>query len=99
MVEVVDEGTFDPAEFGDELARAAGNLAVGTRLWFQNDRVKVWEVRLEPGSGPFHAHTRRYLWTVVSPGTAGSGRPTAASRSGATRSATPSTRSTRRPTP
>ena len=70
MAEVVDEGTFDPAEFGDELARAASNLAVGTRLWFQNDRIKVWEVNLEPGErGPFHAHTRRYLWTVVSPGT------------------------------
>ena len=78
MVEVVDEGTFDPAEFGDELAHAAGNLAVGTRLWFQNDRVKVWEVRLEPGErGPFHAHTRRYLLTVVSPGT---GRQHLASR-------------------
>jgi hypothetical protein len=51
MAEVVDEGTIDPAEFGDELARAAGNLAVGTRLWFENDRVKVWEVRLEPGEG------------------------------------------------
>ena len=70
MAEVVDEGTFDPAEFGAELANAASNLVVGTRLWFQNDRVKVWEINLEPGQrGPFHAHTRRYLWTVVSPGT------------------------------
>jgi beta-alanine degradation protein BauB len=70
MAEVVDEGTFDPAEFGAEPANAASNLVVGTRLWFQNDRVKVWEINLEPGQrGPFHAHTRRYLWTVVSPGT------------------------------
>jgi mannose-6-phosphate isomerase-like protein (cupin superfamily) len=30
----------------------------------------VWEVRLKPGErGPFHAHTRRYFWTVVDGGT------------------------------
>ena len=69
MGEVVDEGTFDPAEFADELAAAAGNLEVGTRLLFENDRLKVWEIRLAPGErGPFHAHTRRYFWTVVEPG-------------------------------
>ncbi|HYT26479.1 MAG TPA: cupin domain-containing protein [Actinomycetota bacterium] len=70
MAEVVDEGTFDPEEFRDELVAAAGNLDVGTRLWFESDRVKVWEIRLAPGErGPFHAHTRRYLWTVVEAGT------------------------------
>jgi oxalate decarboxylase/phosphoglucose isomerase-like protein (cupin superfamily) len=70
MAEVTDEGTFDPAEFQDELAVAVGNLEVGTRLWFQNDRIKVWEVNLAPGErGPFHAHTRRYFWTVVEAGT------------------------------
>ena len=70
MAEVTEEGTFDPAEFQDELAVAVGNLEVGTRLWFQNDRIKVWEVNLAPGErGPFHAHTRRYFWTVVEAGT------------------------------
>jgi oxalate decarboxylase/phosphoglucose isomerase-like protein (cupin superfamily) len=70
MAEVTDEGTFDPAEFQDELAAAASNLEVGTRLWFQNDRIKVWEINLAPGErGPFHAHTRRYFWTVVEAGT------------------------------
>ena len=70
MAEVTEEGAFDPAEFEDELSVAASNLEVGTRLWFQNDRIKVWEVNLAPGErGPFHAHTRRYFWTVVSPGT------------------------------
>jgi hypothetical protein len=69
VAEVVDEGTFDPAEFRDELETAASNLDVGTRLWFQNDRIKVWEIRLAPGErGPFHAHTRRYFWTVVEAG-------------------------------
>ena len=70
MAEIVDEGSFDPVEFGDELAAAAGNTDVGTRLWFQNDRIKVWEIRLAPGErGPFHAHMRRYFWTVVEAGT------------------------------
>jgi oxalate decarboxylase/phosphoglucose isomerase-like protein (cupin superfamily) len=70
MAEVTDEGAFDPAEFQDELAVAVGNLEVGTRLWFQNDRIKVWEINLAPGErGPFHAHTRRYFWTVVEAGT------------------------------
>ena len=69
MAEVIEEGTFDPAEFRDELAVAVSNLEVGTRLWFQNDRIKVWEVDLAPGErGPFHAHTHRYFWTVVEPG-------------------------------
>ena len=72
MGEVVEEGTFDPAEFGSELAAAGSNLDVGTRLRFENDRVRVWEIRLAPGErGAFHAHTRRYFWTVVE---AGSGR-------------------------
>jgi oxalate decarboxylase/phosphoglucose isomerase-like protein (cupin superfamily) len=69
MAEATDEGSFDPAEFQDELAVAAGNFEVGTRLWFRNDRIKVWEIRLAPGErGPFHAHTHRYFWTVVEPG-------------------------------
>lgn len=70
MTEIVEQGTFDPAEFDDELLAAASNLDVGTRLWFENHRIKVWEIRLEPGErGPFHAHTRRYFWTVVEAGT------------------------------
>jgi beta-alanine degradation protein BauB len=69
VAEIVDEGTFDPAEFRNELATAASNFDVGTRLWFQNERIKVWEIRLAPGErGPFHAHTRRYFWTVVEAG-------------------------------
>jgi hypothetical protein len=69
MTEIVDEGTFDPGEFEDELAAASSNFDVGTRLLFENERVKVWEIRLAPGErGAFHAHTRRYFWTVVEAG-------------------------------
>jgi quercetin dioxygenase-like cupin family protein len=68
--EIPDEGTFDRQQFAGELADAPGNLDVGTRLWFENEHIKVWEVRLRPGErGPFHAHTRRYFWTVVDGGT------------------------------
>ena len=43
---IISEGTFDPADYAGELDAAPGNLEVGTRLWFENDRIRVWEVRL-----------------------------------------------------
>lgn len=59
-------GTFDVREFAEELAEAPSNLEVGTRVWFENQRIRVWEIVLEPGErGPFHAHTTNYFWTVV----------------------------------
>lgn len=64
--DVVEQGSFDPEEYRDELRAAPDNLEVGTRLWFENDRIRVWEVLLRPGErGPFHNHTRNYFWTVV----------------------------------
>jgi mannose-6-phosphate isomerase-like protein (cupin superfamily) len=64
-----EQGRYDTAQYGDELAAAAANLDVGTTLLYENDQVKVWEVRLAPGErGPFHAHTRNYFWTVVDAG-------------------------------
>lgn len=64
--EVVEEGRFEPDEFAEELEAAPANLDVGTTLWFENERMRVWEIRLEPGErGPFHHHTRNYFWTVV----------------------------------
>lgn len=66
---VLSTSTFELAGFADELRAAHGNTDVGTRLWFQNAAIRVWEVRLAPGErGPFHAHTRRYFWTVVDGG-------------------------------
>jgi quercetin dioxygenase-like cupin family protein len=66
---ILEEGTFDPGEFAAELTEAPRNLAVGTGLLFENDHIRVWEVRLKPGErGPFHAHMRRYFWTVVDGG-------------------------------
>lgn len=59
-------GTFDREEYGDELRDAPTNLDVGTEVWFENHRIRVWEIKLGPGErGPFHAHTTNYFWTVV----------------------------------
>ncbi|HLI14561.1 MAG TPA: hypothetical protein VKV23_00730 [Acidimicrobiales bacterium] len=62
-------GTYDVGDYAEELAAAPRNHEIGTSLWFENDRVRVFEVRLEPGErGAFHVHDRPYLWTVVEAG-------------------------------
>ena len=64
-----DRGTFPVEQFADELAIARENRALGTSLWFENDHVRIFEVRLDPGErGPFHVHDAPYFWTVVEPG-------------------------------
>jgi beta-alanine degradation protein BauB len=70
MPEVIQEDTFDVGAFADELGEAAANRTIGTTLWFEDERVRVWEVRLEPGvRTPFHAHATPYFWTCVDAGT------------------------------
>lgn len=62
-------GTYDTTEYAEELRAARGNHDLGTSLWFENDRVRVFEVRLGPGErGAFHIHDRTYFWTVVEAG-------------------------------
>jgi hypothetical protein len=64
--ELVEEGRYDRDDYRDELEAAPHNLQLGTSVWFENDRIRVWEVLLEPGErGEFHAHTTNYFWTVV----------------------------------
>ena len=64
-----ERGIFSVGEFADELAAAPANRELGTALWFENDHVRVYEVRLEPGErGAFHVHDQPYFWTVVEPG-------------------------------
>ena len=42
---------------------------VGTKLLFENDRVRVWDLRLRPGqSTGLHRHTCDYLYVVVGDG-------------------------------
>jgi hypothetical protein len=64
--DIVEEGVYDPADFADELSAASSNFEVGTTLWFENERIRVWEILLRPGErGAFHAHVTNYFWTVV----------------------------------
>ena len=64
--DIVEEGAFDPDDYASELEAAPGNLEVGTAIWFENDRIRVWEILLQPGErGAFHSHVTNYFWTVV----------------------------------
>ena len=43
---------------------------VGNKLLFENDRVRVWDLRLEPGeSTGLHRHATDYLYVVIGGGT------------------------------
>ncbi len=43
---------------------------VGTRLLFENDRVRVWDLCLQPGeSTGLHRHEFDYLYVVIGGGT------------------------------
>jgi hypothetical protein len=62
-------GTFDTDDFRDELAAAANNHQVGTAVLFENERVRVWDLTVEPGARiPFHSHTTSYFFTCVEGG-------------------------------
>jgi oxalate decarboxylase/phosphoglucose isomerase-like protein (cupin superfamily) len=67
---VLDErGTYDTPAYAEELAAAPHNHDIGTTLWFENDHIRVFESRLEPGErAGFHIHDRTYFWTVVDEG-------------------------------
>ena len=57
------------AEF--EREAKAPNGCVGQRLLSENERVRVWEIRLKPGERfGFHRHVLDYFWTAVMPGRA-----------------------------
>lgn len=44
--------------------------SVGTRLLFENDRVRVWDLALAPGEAiPPHRHGLDYLYVVIGGGT------------------------------
>ena len=43
---------------------------VGTNLLFENDRVRIWDLRLAPGeSTGLHRHTSDYFYVVIGGGT------------------------------
>lgn len=44
--------------------------AVGTRLLFENEQVRVWDLQLAPGEAiPLHRHEFDYLYVVIGDGT------------------------------
>ncbi|MDQ3777552.1 MAG: hypothetical protein M3310_01595 [Actinomycetota bacterium] len=54
----------------EELARAADNFTVGSRLLFENDRIRLWDIMLAPGERlPFHRHRTTYFYRCESGGT------------------------------
>ncbi|HME23752.1 MAG TPA: hypothetical protein VKI44_20905 [Acetobacteraceae bacterium] len=60
-----------PTEIQADFARHAFNPRVGTKLLSVNERVRVWEIRLQPGERiGFHRHVLDYFWTAVTPGSA-----------------------------
>jgi oxalate decarboxylase/phosphoglucose isomerase-like protein (cupin superfamily) len=66
---ITEEGLFELEVYRQELEAAPSNHDLGTTMWFENERIRVWEVLLQPGErGPFHAHTTNYFWTVVEGG-------------------------------
>lgn len=43
---------------------------VGTKLLFENERVRVWDLQLQPGeSTGMHRHETDYLYVVIDGGT------------------------------
>jgi len=60
-----------PQALKDEFDREsrAPNGCVGNCLVSENDRVRVWTIRLQPGERfGFHRHVLDYFWTSVSGG-------------------------------
>jgi len=48
---------------------STSNSAVGTRLLFENERVRVWDLTLAPGETlPLHRHELDYLYVVIGDG-------------------------------
>jgi hypothetical protein len=57
------------AEF--ERVREMPNGCVGQRLLSENERVRVWEIRLKPGERfGFHRHVLDYFWSALNAGRA-----------------------------
>jgi quercetin dioxygenase-like cupin family protein len=71
---IVSESTFDFDTYRDELERAEENTQVGMRVLYENERVRVWRIELEPGDRvPFHTHRNPYVW-ICTDGTTGAHR-------------------------
>jgi hypothetical protein len=74
-------GRFEPAAVEEELRRAAENFEVGSRLLYENERVRVWDITLAPGERlPFHCHRTSYFYRCESAGVSRVGMPDGTAR-------------------
>jgi hypothetical protein len=65
----MESETFDLAEYASELDAAPDNHEVGSRILLENDRVRIWDLDLQPGDRlPFHCHSTAYFFVCVDPG-------------------------------
>lgn len=56
-------------EIRQEFAEHSENGRVGGALLLENDRVRVWEIRLDPGQRyGAHRHVLDYFWVAVTEG-------------------------------
>ncbi|TMU56696.1 hypothetical protein [Flagellimonas algicola] len=72
-VELNPVGNFDPwdQKMIDELLHNDVRESLGDRLVFENETVKLWDIRLEPGERlPFRKHNVNYNWVCVTGGLA-----------------------------
>jgi beta-alanine degradation protein BauB len=67
--DLADRLAWPAAEF--ERERQNNNACVGNMLLSENERVRVWMIRLAPGERfGFHRHVLDYFWTSVTGGRA-----------------------------
>lgn len=60
-----------PKAIQDDLKRQVGNACVGQTLVLENDRTRIWHLRVRPGERfSFHTHVLDYFWTCISGGRA-----------------------------
>jgi mannose-6-phosphate isomerase-like protein (cupin superfamily) len=60
-----------PQWVSQEFKQNQNNGCVGTTLLSEDERVRVWEIRLKPGERiGFHRHVLDYFWTAVTAGRA-----------------------------
>ncbi|HUC48087.1 MAG TPA: hypothetical protein VMA30_01800 [Xanthobacteraceae bacterium] len=68
--DTADKSVWPPAIAAEfEREKASNNGCVGSTLLSEDERVRVWIIRLEPGERiGFHRHVLDYFWTSVSGG-------------------------------
>ncbi|MFP6563057.1 MAG: hypothetical protein VCC68_01090 [Myxococcota bacterium] len=51
---------------GNESSKNGGMDEVGSRVLFENERVRIWEFKLEPGeTGNLHRHENDYILVQI----------------------------------